>query len=265
MMLTDLMNLSGKSTVITGAAGNIGKVFAATLAEMGSDLCLVDKDYEELCAFKRDLVSRFGVSVSLYACDLEIESERNKLLNSLLLDVNSLHCLVNNAAFVGTTDLEGWMSSFHEQSLSAWRRAFEVNLTSIFHLCQGLSPLLTKNHGNIVNVTSIYGKYGPDLSLYDGLEMGNPAAYASSKGGLEQLTRWLATVLAPEVRVNAISPGGVFREQPKEFVSRYIAKTPLKRMASEEDFKGAIAFLVSEMSSYVTGQTIEIDGGWGVW
>ena len=95
--------------------------------------------------------------------------------------------------------------------------------------------------------------------------MSNPAAYGSSKGGLLQLTRWLATTIAPAVRVNAISPGGIARGQVQSFVERYKARTPLGRMATEDDFHGAVAFLASDMSAYVTGQNLSIDGGWGVW
>ena len=95
--------------------------------------------------------------------------------------------------------------------------------------------------------------------------MGNPAAYAAGKGGLLQLTRWLATVLAPDIRVNAISPGGVWRNQPEAFLKRYIERTPLKRMAAEEDIKGAVVYLASDMSSYVTGQNLMVDGGFTVW
>ena len=95
--------------------------------------------------------------------------------------------------------------------------------------------------------------------------MSNPAAYGASKGGLIQLTRWLATTIAPQVRVNAISPGGIFRNQPSEFLDRYKLKTPLGKMATEDDFRGAIAYLASDLSNYVTGQILQVDGGWGVW
>ncbi len=121
------------------------------------------------------------------------------------------------------------------------------------------------NNGSIINIASTYGIVGPDYSLYEGTEMGNPAAYAASKGGLIQLTRWLSTTMAPNTRVNAVSPGGVFRHQPEKFVSRYEKRTPLARMATEEDFKGVIAFLAGDLSSYVTGQNIVIDGGWTTW
>ena len=102
------------------------------------------------------------------------------------------------------------------------------------------------------------------MRLYNGTDMGNPAAYAASKGGLLQLTRWLATVLAPDIRVNAITPGGVWRNQHEVFHKRYIERTPLKRMAGEEDLKGAVVYLASDLSSYVTGQNIIIDGGYTV-
>jgi NAD(P)-dependent dehydrogenase (short-subunit alcohol dehydrogenase family) len=95
--------------------------------------------------------------------------------------------------------------------------------------------------------------------------MSNPAAYGAAKGGLIQLTRWLATTLAPRVRVNSISPGGIFRNQPEKFVTRYEAKTPLGRMATEDDFRGVVAYLASDLSRYSTGQKLAVDGGWGVW
>ena len=125
--------------------------------------------------------------------------------------------------------------------------------------------LKSQEGASIINIASIYGLYGPDWSLYEGTNMNNPAAYAASKGGLIQLTKWLATTIAPEVRVNAISPGGIFRNQSTIFVKRYEDKTPLGRMASEDDFRGAIAYLATDMSKYVTGQNFSVDGGWGVW
>ena len=143
----------------------------------------------------------------------------------------------------------------------------EVNLTAIFFVCRGLTllPKAAEEGASIINIASIYGGYGPDWTLYEGTRMSNPAAYGVSKGGLIQFTRWLATTMAPCVRVNTISPSGVFRNQPEKFVSRYEARAPLGRMAREDDFRGAIAYLCSDLSSYVTGQNLFVDGGWGVW
>jgi NAD(P)-dependent dehydrogenase (short-subunit alcohol dehydrogenase family) len=155
---------------------------------------------------------------------------------------------------------------FAEQLPATWRKALEVNLTAPFVLTQMCAPALASSgHGSVINVSSIYGVGGPNWSLYAGTTMGNPAAYAASKGGLIQLTRWLATTLAPKIRVNAISPGGVSNHQAETFVQRYIALTPLGRMATEEDFKGAVAFLASDLSAYVTGQNLMVDGGWTTW
>jgi NAD(P)-dependent dehydrogenase (short-subunit alcohol dehydrogenase family) len=125
--------------------------------------------------------------------------------------------------------------------------------------------LAAGNNGSIINIGSIYGEYGPDWRLYDGTNLGNPAAYGVSKGGLTQLTRWMATTVAPAIRVNAIAPGGIARNQPQSFVQQYEARTPMGRMATEDDFRGAVAYLASALSAYVTGQVLHVDGGWGVW
>jgi len=264
--IRELSNLAGRRALITGAAGGLGRVFADTLAELGADLILIDRQDADLDLLSEELELRWGVNVERYKCDLEIESQRLGLITRVMSSKKHLNILVNNAAFVGTTELQGWNVPFEEQSLDAWRSALEVNLTAVFDLSRGLVPLLkVSKGGNIINIASIYGMFGPDWRLYDQTSMSNPAAYGVSKGGLIQLTRWLATTISPEVRVNAISPGGILRGQPREFVIRYEEKTPLKRMASEEDFRGAIAYLASDLSAYVTGQILSVEGGWGVW
>lgn len=262
----ELMAMAGRVSLITGGAGHIGQAIAAALAELGSDLVLLDRDANALAEVAKLLVARHCVRVETLCCDLENETEIAALPRWIEQTLGRLDVLINNAAFVGSSELQGWSTPFEEQSLSTWRRALEVNLTAAFALTQGCKRLLeASGHGSVVNVGSIYGVQGPDLSLYAGTAMHNPAAYAASKGGLLQLTRWLATVLAPAIRVNALSPGGVARNQPQPFVARYEARTPLGRMGREEDFKGAIAFLATDLSSWVTGQNIMVDGGWGVW
>jgi NAD(P)-dependent dehydrogenase (short-subunit alcohol dehydrogenase family) len=261
-----LMAMDGRVSLITGGAGHIGQAMAAALAELGSDLVLLDRDAHALAEAATPLIARHGVRVETRVCDLECETELAAVPAWIEQTLGRLDVLINNAAFVGSSELQGWSTPFEEQSLSTWRRALEVNLTAAFALTQGCKRLLeASGHGSVVNVGSIYGVHGPDLSLYAGTAMRNPAAYAASKGGLLQLTRWLATVLAPGIRVNALSPGGVARNQPQPFVERYVARTPLGRMGREEDFKGAITFLATDLSSWVTGQNIMVDGGWGVW
>lgn len=264
--LEQLMNMQGRRVLITGSTGGIGTVMAETLAELGANLILVDCLDSNLENQKEILASKYNIALTTICCNLEVEDERHELIEAVKSDNQGLNCLINNAAFVGSSNLKGWVAPFEEQSLETWRRAFEVNLTTAFHLSQAFSSDLKEAKGaNIVNIASIYGEYAPDWELYNDTKMGNPAAYSASKGGLIQLTRWLATTLGPDVRVNAISPGGVYRNQPKIFVDRYINKTPLKRMAVEDDFRGSVAYLTSDLSKYVTGQTLRVDGGWGVW
>lgn len=264
--LNDLMNLSGRRALITGAGGGLGKVMAQTLAEMGCSLLLLDRPGTDFQPLLDSLAPLPAPSAKCLVCDLEQEQDRQAMIDAINADGQSLDILINNAAFVGTSGLTGWVAPFEQQSLDTWRRAMEVNLTAAFHLCQAFAPALRASPGGcIINIASIYGVFGPDWSLYDDTTMGNPAAYSASKGGLIQLTRWLSTTLAPHVRVNAISPGGVFRQQPQAFVDRYTKRTPLGRMATEDDFRGAIAFLASDMSRYVTGQNLMIDGGWSSW
>ena len=266
MTIQELMNLKGRRALIPGATGGLGTAMAETLAELGAELILVDRPGTDFTAFSASLKARWDVKVFYYHCDLEQNDQRLELLESIQNEHALIDILINNAAFVGVSDLQGWGTSFEDQTVETWRRALEVNLTAPFHLCQGLTPLLKNSTGaNIINIGSIYGEYGPDWRLYDGTSMANPAAYGASKGGLIQFTRWLSTTLAPSIRVNAISPGGVFRNQPDLFVKRYEARTPLARMATENDFRGIIAYLASDMSSYVTGQVFSIDGGWGIW
>lgn len=264
--IKELLNLKGRRAMITGATGGLGKVMADTLAELGADLVLVDRPGSDLLSLTETLTKRWGIKIQHRHCDLEQHGQRSELMDWIKVSREGLNILVNNAAFVGTSELQGWAVPFEEQTVETWRRALEVNLTAVFHLSQILAPVLREHgKGAIVNISSIYGVVGPDLSLYEGTSMGNPAAYAASKGGLIQLTRWLSTVLAPDIRANCISPGGVFRNQPEAFVERYIARTPLGRMGAEEDFKGAIAYLASDLSTYVTGENIMVDGGWTAW
>ena len=263
--IKQLIDLKGRRALITGATGGLGKVMADTLAELGADLVLTDLPGSDIDNLSENLVSNWSIKVESYFCDLEQQAQRRELIDFLKSGGQGLNILINNAAFVGSSDLQGWSVPFEDQTLETWRRALEVNLTSVFDLCQGLIPLLTVAEGaNIINIASTYGLYGPDWSLYKSTSMSNPAAYGASKGGVIQFTRWLSTTIAPNIRVNAISPGGIFRKQPEVFVQRYEAKTPLGRMASEDDFRGVVAYLASDMSNYMTGQNLSVDGGWGI-
>lgn len=264
--LRDLLSLAGRAALVTGGAGHVGRAAAAALAELGANVALADRDADALADAAREVSTRHSARIVTTECDLADEAVTKELPERVAAELGRLDVLVNCAAFVGTTDLDGWAVPFAEQSADTWRRALEVNLTSVFVLVQAAAPrLAASGHGSVINIASIYGMVGPDMRLYAGTEMGSPSAYGASKGGLLQLTRWLATVLAPEVRVNAVTPGGIARGQPAEFIARYVERTPLARMGSEEDVKGAVAYLAGDASAYVTGQNLVVDGGWTAW
>lgn len=264
--IKELSNMKGRTALITGGAGHIANAIEEALAECGCNLILVDLNESNLKLRKEYLEKTFNVNIKILEKNLEKEEHIKEISDFIKNDIEVIDVLFNNAAFVGDTKLEGWGVPFEQQSMKTWRRAVEVNLNSTFYLTQLLTPSLRKSgHGSIINLGSIYGVCGPDMSIYEGTAMGNAAAYAASKGGLLQLTKWLSTTLAPDIRINSITPGGVERNQLESFQKAYIKKTPLKRMATEEDFKGAALYLASDLSLYVTGQNIIVDGGWTVW
>lgn len=264
--LNSLMSLKGRVAVVTGGAGHIGTAICGALAELGAAIVMVDLDEKACAKTAARLRKVWKVPVLPLVVDLADERAVRAVPVHVLRRFGRIDILVNNAALVGTSALKGWAVPLSAQRSDTFRRAIEVNLTAAFVLTQASAPALRKSgHGSVINVGSTYGLVGPNLDLYEGTKMGNPAAYAASKGGLLALTRWFATVLAPKVRVNAVTPGGVLRGQAAPFLRKYTARTPLKRMATEEDMKGALAYLAGDASAYVTGHNLVVDGGFTAW
>ncbi|OJY29720.1 MAG: short-chain dehydrogenase [Myxococcales bacterium 68-20] len=263
--VNELFRLDERVAIVTGGAGHIGLAFGEALSEQGARVVVVDR--QRLACEERAhvLETKSGVKALALPEDLSDSAAPGRVVAATLAAFGRIDVIVNNAAFTGASGLPGYAVPFPEQSLEAWEAAIRVNLTCAFQLVQAAHEELAARRGSVVNVGSIYGVVGPNMNLYAGTPMGNPAAYAATKGGLLQLTQYLATVLAPKVRVNAISPGGISRGQPEAFAERYAALTPLKRMGTEEDLKGALALLVSDAGAYITGQNIMVDGGWTAW
>jgi NAD(P)-dependent dehydrogenase (short-subunit alcohol dehydrogenase family) len=255
--VAELSRLDGRRALVAGGGGHIGAVAAATLAELGATVAVCDVDGDAA-----DAVAASIGGVAL-AADLGDETAARDAIRDTVTTLGGLDVLVHAAALVGSSDLPGWAVPFAEQSVEAWETAVRVNVTSAFVLVQeARSALDASGHGSVVLFGSIYGRVGPDPRLYAGTGVVNPIAYGVSKGGVVQLMRYLAAELAPAVRVNAISPGGLERGQQEDFRRRYDRRTPLARMATEADLKGAIAFLASDLSAYVTGHDLIVDGGW---
>lgn len=253
--------LDDRVALITGGAGHVGRAVAKILSDAGARVVLVDLPGEHLDS----AVRAFGADACGLGANLEDESDVRSIVPRVLELREHLDVIVHAAALVSTSGSDGWVSSFETQRFDLWRRALEINLTAPVFLTQTAVPALSARNGSVIFVSSIYGMVGPDMRLYAGTSMGNPAAYAASKGGLLQMTRWLATVLAPRIRVNAVTLGGIARAQNPEFVERYVERTPLGRMGTEADAAGAVLYLASNLSGWVTGQNLIVDGGWTAW
>ncbi|MDP3703766.1 MAG: SDR family oxidoreductase [Candidatus Omnitrophota bacterium] len=265
--LAQLMDLSGRKALVTGGAGHLGSMICETLTELGANVAVLDQDAAAVEQQVKALgeSSKGGRAIAL-PCDLRNEQATRRAIREAREAMGGLGILIHCAAHVGTTQAPGWAVPFDQQTVAAWNAALQVNVTSAFVMTQEAKPaLLDSGHGTVIFLASIYGMAAPDPRLYEGTDLANPAAYGVSKAGLLQLTRYLATTLAPHVRVNAITPGGIWRDQPEVFHQRYVTRTPLGRMGTEEDVKGAVAYLASDLSAYVTGQNLIVDGGWTAW
>jgi NAD(P)-dependent dehydrogenase (short-subunit alcohol dehydrogenase family) len=264
--LSTLMSLEGRSALVTGGAGHIALAVSQSLVELGARVAVLDLDAGACSRRAAELNElRAGAAIAV-PCDLSDEQMTRQAARQAIEHFGGLDILIHCAGYVGTTQLPGWMEPFAGQTVAAWDSAMRVNLTSAFVLVQEVHQALARSgRGSVIFFLSTYGIVAPDFSLYAGTSMGGAAGYGASKGGLLQLMRYLASILAPQVRVNAITPGGVSRGQPEIFQQRYRDRTPLKRMAMEEDFKGAVAYLAGDLSAYVTGHNLVVDGGWTAW
>ena len=254
--IQEMTTLRGRRALVTGGSGHIGLAAVETLTELGAEVVILDR-----CPAEHQ-----PPGCRFLECDLAHEQATRQAAAKTLDLLGGLEILVHCAGFVGTSQVPGWAGSLTEQTVAAWDASWRVNVTSAFILAQALHrPLSASGRGSITLVGSIYSVVGLVPGLYQGTGMQNPMGYGASKGAMLQLMRYLAATLAPAVRVNTVSPGGVLRQQPREFQQRYLQRTPLGRMATEEDLKGAFAYLCSDLSAYVTGHNLMVDGGWTVW
>lgn len=254
------MNMK-KKILVTGALGHLGKYICQKFLEKNFQVIAVDKKIDESDKFVKKLKKKYR-DIVFQNCNFESSADINKLVIYLKKKFKFIDVVVNNASLTGDSLYKGWNVKFSSQSVDNFEKSLKVNLVSIFQIIQGIQSILKKKRGaSIINITSIYSFLGPDKNLYKETNIFNPAGYSSSKAGIAQLTRWLASELSPNVRVNSIAAGGIERNQNHNFKKKYIRKTLLNRMAKEKDIVDLIFFLASEQSSYITGQEIIIDGG----
>jgi NAD(P)-dependent dehydrogenase (short-subunit alcohol dehydrogenase family) len=276
-MITDALkqfSLEGKVAVVTGALGLIGKQHCYALAEAGATVVVTDINQEKCVAFASELSAQFQRSMLGFAADITKVDSLKALRDAILKAFGKLDVLVNNAAindmFENPT-AAAELSKFENYPLELWQKSLDVNVTGVFLCSQILGTEMAKRGtGSIINVASTYGIVAPDQSLYkkpDGSQnFWKSAAYPATKGAVISFTRFLAAYWGNKgVRVNTLSPGGVENAQDDYFVKNYSAKTMLGRMAEPTDYKGAIVFLASDASAYMTGANLIVDGGWTAW
>ena len=266
----ELFSLKNKVAIVTGALGLIGKNHCIALSEAEANVVVCDLDEAKCKEFASTLPTKsIGVGVDI-TNKPSIENLRDKTLKTF----GKIHILVNNAAIndmFENPQASAEQSMFENYPLEMWQQSLNVNVTGTFLCSQVIGTEMAKSKkGSIINVASTYGIVGPDQSIYkkpDGSQsFYKSAAYPATKGAIISFTRFLAAYWGNKgVRVNTLSPGGVENNQDEYFISNYSAKTPLGRMAQPTDYKGAIIFLASDASSYMTGANLIVDGGWTAW
>jgi NAD(P)-dependent dehydrogenase (short-subunit alcohol dehydrogenase family) len=268
--ISELFSLKEKVAVVTGALGLIGKQHCYALAEAGANVVVCDLDETECAKFAATLTSlSLGIAV-----DITNKKSVLDLRNKIISNYGKIDILVNNAAI--NDKFEDPLSALEESKfenypLEMFKKSLDVNVTGMFLCSQILgSDMAKKGNGSIINIASTYGIVAPDQSIYKN-DKGEQTFYKSpaypvTKGAVISFTKFLAAYWGNKgVRVNTLTPGGVKNKQDDFFVKNYSAKTPLGRMAQPKDYKGALIFLASDASSYMTGANLVVDGGWTAW
>jgi NAD(P)-dependent dehydrogenase (short-subunit alcohol dehydrogenase family) len=267
-----LFELHGKTAIVTGAVGILGQRFCRGLAEFGAQVVVVDLDPDRCAAFAAELERDFTTQSVGIACDVSDPASVEKMVEQVVARFGAIHILHNNAASK-SSDLDAFFASTETYSLHEWRRIMSVNIDGMFLVAQAVGGHMQKQRtgGSIIQTASIYGIVSSDKRIYEGSfylgrQISNPAVYSTSKAAVVGLTRYLAANWGDaRIRVNALVPAGVESGQNDTFKARYSARVPLARMAQADEMVGALVYLASDASSYVTGHCLVVDGGLSAW
>jgi 2-deoxy-D-gluconate 3-dehydrogenase len=278
MGIEKIFDVKGKVALITGGGGFLGKQYGEVLAEGGAKIVLVDLEGQRCSRNAREIEKKFSTKSLSIQVDISKRNSVREMVKKILTKHKKIDILINNAAFTakyGSQKKDGYFSSVEEYPLELWNEAISVNLTGMFLCSQEVGKQMVKQgKGVIINISSTYGLVGPDQRIYEGIEnpynpsqkLNTPIVYSVTKGGVLSMTRYLATYwVKNNIRVNSLTLGGVYEGHDKKFVKNYSYRTPMGRMAMEDEFKGAILFLASDASSYMTGANVVVDGGWTAW
>lgn len=275
MTIHKKFDLTGRVAVVTGGVGLLGAEFCRTLAEAGAAVAVVDLNASASHG-TADALTKNGYNTLAVPTDITQPDSVNAMVAKVLAEFGRLDILVNSAALDPKFDPDAANKgiapgAFEDYPLDQWNAAMNVNLTGMFLVTQAcVKPMLDqRKKGSIINICSTYGLNGPDQRIYikDGQRVAfKPVYYTVTKAGVMGFTKYLAAYYAgTEIRVNALTPGGVFNNHEDYFVKNYSARTILGRMANKDEMNGALLFLASDASSYMTGNNVVVDGGWTSW
>ncbi len=275
MTIQEKFDLTDRVAVVTGGVGLLGREFCWTLAEAGAAVAVVDLNGEATNKVAEEL-THDGYRAMGIATDITKPESVQAMVKAVLANFGRLDVLVNSAALDPKFDPDAAAKgiapgAFEDYPLEQWNAALNVNLTGMFLVTQAcVKPMIEQGKkGSIINICSTYGLNGPDQRIYikDGERVAfKPVYYTMTKAGVLGFTKYLAAYYAgTEIRVNALTPGGVYNNHEEYFVKNYSAKTILGRMARKDEMNGALLFLASEASSYMTGNNVVVDGGWTAW
>ena len=275
MTIQEKFDLTGRVAVVTGGVGLLGAEFCRTLAEAGAAVVVVDLNASASQAVA-DSLAKGGTKALAVPTDITNPDAVNALVEQTLSEFGRLDILVNSAALDPKFDPDAVSKgitpgAFEDYPLDLWNSALNVNLTGMFLMTQAcVKPMIAQGKkGSIINICSTYGLNGPDQRIYikDGKRVAfKPVYYTVTKAGVMGFTKYLAAYYAgTDIRVNALTPGGVFNNHEDYFVQNYSAKTIIGRMAQKDEMNGALLFLASDASTYMTGNNVVVDGGWTAW
>ena len=256
--------LKNKTIIITGGSGLIGSAFSIVSAKYGANVVIIDIDEKKSDNLVKQIKEKTGDYKVIYLkCDITNLNDIKKTIDMILNKFGEISVLVNNAY----PRNKNYGKKYEDVTYEDFCENINLHVGGYFLITQQVSKVMIKqNCGNIINIGSIYGFAAPRFEIYEGTKMTMPVEYAAIKGAIINLTKYLASYLGKyNIRVNCISPGGVFDNQPAPFVKKYSQKVLIeKRMANVDDLTGALLFLLSDASKYITGQNIVVDGGWSL-
>ena len=243
------LNFNNKNILVTGGSGFLGSKIVKAFLEFNANVYVMD------LKLNKKFKAKYFIKT-----DLSKKENIDRSFNHLKKKNIKIHSLINCINY-HSDNTEEYTGILQSQSYEIFKSSLDINLTSHFYVIKKFSKLMKNYNSSIINISSIYSFLAPDNDIYKGTSMGNSAAYSSAKGAINQLTKWFASQLSPRIRVNCISLGGVFNNQNEKFVKKYSKKVLLKRMAKPNEIVGPVLFLASEMSTYVNGENIIVDGG----